>query len=111
MIEQHCADVGRDPAEITKTRLGSLVIGATEAEADAKLGDFAAGRKLTREQARAFATVGGPESVAEQAQAFLDAGLDGLLFNMIGCAGSRARAPRGRRVGAPLRLMRGSHLS
>ena len=82
VIEQHCADVGRDPSEITKTRLGSLVIGATEEEAEAKLGAFAATRSLTIEQARAFATVGGPDSVAEQAQAFLDAGLDGLLFNM-----------------------------
>ena len=82
VIERHCAEVGRDPSEITKTRLGSLVIGATEAEADAKLPAFAATRSLTREQARTFATVGGPDSVAEQAQAFLDAGLDGLLFNM-----------------------------
>ena len=82
VIEQHCADVGRDPSEITKTRLGSLVIGATEEEAEGKLAAFAATRSLTLEQARAFATVGGPDSVAEQAQAFLDAGLDGLLFNM-----------------------------
>jgi alkanesulfonate monooxygenase SsuD/methylene tetrahydromethanopterin reductase-like flavin-dependent oxidoreductase (luciferase family) len=34
------------------------------------------------EDARGFATVGGPDSVAEQAQRFIDAGLDGLLFNM-----------------------------
>jgi F420-dependent oxidoreductase-like protein len=82
VIEQHCAEIGRDPSEITKTRLGSMLIGATEADADAKLPAFAEARGLTREQARGFATVGGPESVAEQAQAFLDAGLDGLLFNM-----------------------------
>jgi F420-dependent oxidoreductase-like protein len=82
VIERHCAEVGRDPSEITKTRLGSLVIGATEAAADAKLGAFAATRGMRADQARAFATVGGPDSVAEQAQAFLDAGLDGLLFNM-----------------------------
>jgi F420-dependent oxidoreductase-like protein len=82
VIERHCADLGRDPAEITKTRLGSLLIGATQAEADAKLGGFAEARNMTEEQARAFATVGGPDSVAEQAQAFLDAGLDGLLFNL-----------------------------
>jgi alkanesulfonate monooxygenase SsuD/methylene tetrahydromethanopterin reductase-like flavin-dependent oxidoreductase (luciferase family) len=33
-------------------------------------------------QTRGLTTVGDPDSVAEQAQAFLDAGLDGLLFNM-----------------------------
>jgi F420-dependent oxidoreductase-like protein len=83
VIERHCDEVGRDPSEITKTRLGSLVIGATDAEAEAKLPGFAAGRNMDVERARAFATVGGPDSVAEQAQAFLDAGLDGLLFNMM----------------------------
>jgi F420-dependent oxidoreductase-like protein len=82
VIEQHCAEVGRDPSEITKTRLGSLLIGETEREADAKLGPYAAARGMTEQLARASATVGGPDSVAEQAQAFLDAGLDGLLFNL-----------------------------
>jgi len=83
VIEQHCQDIGRDSSEITKTRLGSLVIARTEEEALAKLAPFAAGRNMTVEQARAFATIGSPDSVAEQAQAFLDAGLDGLLFNMM----------------------------
>jgi F420-dependent oxidoreductase-like protein len=82
VIERHCAELGRDPAEITKTRLGSLLVGATEEEAQAKVASFAARRGMSEQQARAFATVGAPDSVAEQAQAFLDAGLDGLLFNM-----------------------------
>jgi alkanesulfonate monooxygenase SsuD/methylene tetrahydromethanopterin reductase-like flavin-dependent oxidoreductase (luciferase family) len=82
VIEQHCAEIGRDPSEITKTRLGTLLIGATERDADAKLGPYAMARGMSERRARAFATVGGPESVAEQAQAFLDAGLDGLLFNL-----------------------------
>ncbi|MDX6578684.1 MAG: hypothetical protein QOJ47_233 [Gaiellales bacterium] len=82
VLEQHCAEVGRDPSEITKTRLGSLLIGATEEEAQAKLSAFAATRGISEEQARAVATIGSPDSVAEQAQALLDAGLDGLLFNM-----------------------------
>ena len=83
VLEQHCAEIGRDPSEITKTRLGSLVIGDTDAAAEAKLPGFASGRSMDVEQARAFATVGGPDTVAEQAQAFLDAGLDGLLFNLM----------------------------
>jgi F420-dependent oxidoreductase-like protein len=83
VLEQHCAEIGRDPSEITKTRLGSLVIGDTDAAAEAKLPGFARGRNMDVERARAFATVGGPDTVAEQAQAFLDAGLDGLLFNLM----------------------------
>jgi alkanesulfonate monooxygenase SsuD/methylene tetrahydromethanopterin reductase-like flavin-dependent oxidoreductase (luciferase family) len=35
------------------------------------------------EDARASSTVGTPEDCAEQAQELLDAGLDGLLFNMM----------------------------
>jgi F420-dependent oxidoreductase-like protein len=82
VLERHCAEVGRDPSEITKTRLGSLLIGATEEEAQAKLSTFAATRRISEQQARAIATIGSPDAVAEQAQALLDAGLDGLLFNM-----------------------------
>ncbi|HEY1480846.1 MAG TPA: LLM class F420-dependent oxidoreductase [Gaiellales bacterium] len=82
VIERHCDEVGRDSAEITKTRLGSLLIARTQEAAEAKLAAFAKTRSMTVEQARAFAMLGSPESVAEQAQAFLDAGLDGLLFNM-----------------------------
>src|SRR5207248_5061766 len=32
VLERHCEDVGRDPAEITKTRLGMLAIGRTHEE-------------------------------------------------------------------------------
>src|SRR5580658_3507335 len=37
VLARHCEDVGRDPATITKTRLGTLVIGSTKKEADKKL--------------------------------------------------------------------------
>jgi alkanesulfonate monooxygenase SsuD/methylene tetrahydromethanopterin reductase-like flavin-dependent oxidoreductase (luciferase family) len=37
---------------------------------------------VNRDWARAGFIVGGPDRVAEQAQNLLDAGLDGLIFNM-----------------------------
>ena len=37
VLEGHCERLGRDPAEITKTRLGTIVIAPTQEEADAKL--------------------------------------------------------------------------
>jgi F420-dependent oxidoreductase-like protein len=82
VLEAHCDEIGRDPSEITKTRLGGLLIAETAEAADAKLGPFAANRGVTEEQARAYAVVGDPDSVGEQVQAFRDAGLDGLMFNM-----------------------------
>jgi alkanesulfonate monooxygenase SsuD/methylene tetrahydromethanopterin reductase-like flavin-dependent oxidoreductase (luciferase family) len=82
VIEQHCADVGRDPAEITKTRLGTLIIGRTHEEAEAKLPAIAKLRGMGVDDVRKAATVGSPDEVLDQCQALLDAGLDGLLYNM-----------------------------
>ncbi|MBI5106704.1 MAG: LLM class F420-dependent oxidoreductase [Solirubrobacterales bacterium] len=79
VLERHCEDVGRDPAEITKTRNGVLVIAPTHEQAMAKL-DFLKGLGLTQERIDTSVTAGGPDEVAEQAQAFLDAGLEGLTF-------------------------------
>jgi F420-dependent oxidoreductase-like protein len=82
VIEQHCADVGRDPAEITKTRLGTLIIGETHEQAEAKLPAVAKLRNMSVEDVRKAATVGSPDEVLEQCRALLAAGLDGLLFNL-----------------------------
>jgi F420-dependent oxidoreductase-like protein len=82
VLARHCADVGRDPATITKTRLGTLIIGATTKEADGKLADFRAARGVDEAGARAMVTAGDPDAVVEQATALFDAGLDGLVFNM-----------------------------
>jgi F420-dependent oxidoreductase-like protein len=82
VLARHCEAVGRDPAEITKTRLGPLVIGAIEEAVRPKLEAGMAARGMTEEQFRSVAVCGTPDQVVEQARAFLDAGLDGLLFNM-----------------------------
>jgi F420-dependent oxidoreductase-like protein len=80
VLAGHCEAAGRDPAEIAKTRLGTLCIARThdEAVAKAKLLEQRAGApELLRPP-----TLGTPDEVAEEAQAFLDAGLDGLIYNM-----------------------------
>jgi F420-dependent oxidoreductase-like protein len=81
VLERHCADVGRDPSQIIKTRLGSLVIGSTQSEAQRKAEARRASLGINPEWVRSW-VVGDPDGVAEQARAYLDAGLDGLLFNM-----------------------------
>ena len=58
VLERHCEAVGRDPAEITKTRLGTIVVD-----------DARAGEAQT-------------EQWCEEAQAFFDLGLDGLIYNL-----------------------------
>ena len=36
VLDRHCEDVGRDPSEITRTRMAGVIIGATHEEAERK---------------------------------------------------------------------------
>jgi len=83
VLEQHCEAVGRDPRTIVKTRLGSLVIAPTRPEAERKLAEASARLRMDIAQARAFFLVGDPDTISEEVRAYLDAGLDGMIFNML----------------------------
>lgn len=82
VLARHCETVGRDPAEITKTRLGGLVIAESQAEADLKGRQMAEARGMDEERYRGYVVAGNPDSVCEQVGAYLEAGLDGMVFNM-----------------------------
>ena len=80
VLKGHCEDVGRDPAEITKTRLGILAIAPTHEAAMAKVeGLKQAGLPENR---LASVMAGDPDGVAEQAAAFADAGIEGLTMSI-----------------------------
>ncbi|MEA2409286.1 MAG: hypothetical protein QOE69_3405 [Thermoleophilaceae bacterium] len=80
VLEGHCERFDRDPAEITKTRLGTVIIRATQEEADRS---FERVREATDQPPERLATwiVGDPDTVAEKCSELLDAGLDALIFN------------------------------
>jgi F420-dependent oxidoreductase-like protein len=80
VLERHCEEIGRDPAEIVKSRTGMLIVAPTVAEAERRAKDVRRETGLDEETFRARCIVGDPEAVAERAQALLDAGLDGLMF-------------------------------
>jgi F420-dependent oxidoreductase-like protein len=82
VLEQHCQALGRDPSTIVKTRLGSLIIRDTEAEAQRALQKRLKVPGVNPEWVQRGYLVGDPDRVAEEAQTLLDAGLDGLIFNM-----------------------------
>jgi F420-dependent oxidoreductase-like protein len=87
VIEKWCEVEGRDPAEITNTKLGMLVIAPTAEAAEKKVAALQERMGGTMDEARlqqlrAMVVAGGPEQVQEQVQAYFDAGLDGILFNM-----------------------------
>lgn len=80
VLHAHCEDVGRDPAEITTTSMMSIAIAETEDGAKAKLDAMrAAGFP---EQRIAGTTAGTPEQILERAQAYRDAGIEGVTFSM-----------------------------
>jgi F420-dependent oxidoreductase-like protein len=82
VLAGHCEKIGRDPAEITKTRLGGLVVAETAAEAERQGRAMAAARQMDEESFRSYVVCGDPDAVCEQVAAYLDAGLDGMIFNL-----------------------------
>ena len=90
VLQQHCADVGRDPATINKTSLCSIAVGRTMEEAEAMRNDFLAARGLawdtldeaTRAAVGARMLVGDADAVGERIRALIGLGLDGVTFNM-----------------------------
>jgi alkanesulfonate monooxygenase SsuD/methylene tetrahydromethanopterin reductase-like flavin-dependent oxidoreductase (luciferase family) len=50
VLDRHCQDVQRDPATITKTRLGTLIIAETSKDADRKLRNYQSSRGSGRER-------------------------------------------------------------
>jgi F420-dependent oxidoreductase-like protein len=79
VLEGHCETFDRDPAEITKTKLATLLIAETAEEAEKAAGPI---RERMGERAAGFVIAGDPDGVGEQIQAHLDAGLDGIVVNM-----------------------------
>jgi F420-dependent oxidoreductase-like protein len=83
ILAQHCHDVGRDPSEITKTRLSMLSLAPTASAAESQLDQTLAHlpSPLPKEQLRRMFMAGDPDAVCRQVQEHLDAGLDGLVFS------------------------------
>jgi alkanesulfonate monooxygenase SsuD/methylene tetrahydromethanopterin reductase-like flavin-dependent oxidoreductase (luciferase family) len=84
VLRGHCGELGRDSDEITKTRLGTLVLAESDAAAARKVDRLVETTNWSEELLRAWALVGGPERVTDEVHAFLEAGLDGLIFNLPG---------------------------
>jgi F420-dependent oxidoreductase-like protein len=81
VLARHCDDVGRDPAEITKTRLGILAIAPGHEEAMAKL-EAIRQAGTPEDRIKTVVMAGDPDSIAEQAAAFIDAGIEGLTLTI-----------------------------
>ncbi|KXK22021.1 MAG: luciferase-like monooxygenase [Chloroflexi bacterium OLB15] len=75
VLKAHCETIGRDWASIRKTWFGRVAVGHTEAEAEARGGS---------EWHRDNAFVGTPAHIVEQMNAFVDAGCDYFMIDILG---------------------------
>ena len=82
VLEAHCERADRDPAEISKTRLGALVMADTAADATRLGAEMRSRRNMSMDKYSGYAIEGDRDGVCEQVAALFDAGLDGLIFNM-----------------------------
>lgn len=82
VLRRHCADARRDPAEIVKTRLGTLIVSPTAEEAERRRGAWQADKGVGDDAVAMRLTWGDPDSIGDRVGPLLEAGLDGLIFNM-----------------------------
>jgi F420-dependent oxidoreductase-like protein len=80
VLEGHCERLGRDPSEITKTRLGTVIIADTQEEAERRFQSLRERMNIAPERLATF-LVGGRDTIAEKASELIDAGIEGLIFN------------------------------
>ena len=74
VLEQHCEEVGRDPATIERTMTTPVLLAANEQAAQAALA-------RVPEERRPYIKIGTPEQAAEALRPYIDAGFTGFTFN------------------------------
>ncbi len=79
VLREHCASVGRDPAEVTVSRLSTLVV-TDSADETAATRDFL--RNAVGEEALAGFNVGQEDEILTQCAELTDAGVEYFIFNM-----------------------------
>jgi F420-dependent oxidoreductase-like protein len=80
VLDRHCEDVGRDPAEITRTRMAGVIIADTH-EAAEKKKEAAAAAGVPRDRLESM-LVGDPDTIAEAAAAYKEVGIQGLTVTL-----------------------------
>jgi F420-dependent oxidoreductase-like protein len=79
VLQRHCADVGRDPAEIRKQIVFRAILGEDEREAEERLQERADRTGVDPDQLREGMIVAGPEQCTERLRPFLDLDVQDFL--------------------------------
>ena len=80
ILDEHCATFGRDPREITRTALKTLIVGASPEETERKLAPYR--ERWNEERFRIIGLAGDRDQVRAEARQYLEAGLDGFIVNL-----------------------------
>ncbi len=83
VLRRACADIGRDPDEITMTWLGTAIVTESEWELKEQVERLAALFKLPPRAVRGFALSGTPDEVARQVAAYRREGIEGIIVNVL----------------------------
>jgi F420-dependent oxidoreductase-like protein len=90
VLDAHCERLGRNPAEVWRTTLGSVRVASTMEAARAEIAQMLGAQRLEDLPEEVQATIGqrmifgDADTVGERLQAMRDAGLDGIVVNMPG---------------------------
>jgi F420-dependent oxidoreductase-like protein len=88
VLDGHCERLGRDPADICRTRLATVVVDRTREDAERRALARTGATRLEdlpadlQTRLRSMLTFGDADDVRAQVQDLLDAGLDGLVVNL-----------------------------
>jgi F420-dependent oxidoreductase-like protein len=80
VLDRHCEDVGRDPAEITRTRMAQVIVADSHEAAERKK-EAAVEAGMPRERLE-MALLGTPDSIAEAVAPYKEAGIQGLTITL-----------------------------
>ncbi|MCW2986074.1 MAG: class F420-dependent oxidoreductase [Conexibacter sp.] len=100
VLDAHCERLGRDPRDITRTKLATLVAGATHEAAQAKLAPLR--EQIPADRFDALIIAGDRDEIGEQLAAHREAGLDGIIVNMPDVEDLEAVALAGEAVSAAM---------
>jgi F420-dependent oxidoreductase-like protein len=84
VLERHCADVGRDPAEIEKTTFGTIVVSDNENLINRVATMFGAGMGLSAEEAKRQLPVGNGEHVRSIVERYAELGVTQMIMTSQG---------------------------
>ena len=79
VLEGHCRDIGRDPAEIEKTIAASIIVTDNQGLIDRLVGLFGSGMGLSVEEAKKVLPIGPPAHVRSVVEAYAAVGVTTII--------------------------------